>query len=415
MLLAFSLNPIDDLAHSILDAANYALDGLWSAVTATTSVSFGSWFTQGPWRASLEIGGSVALIMLVVAILAGAIRGEGVGSIGRTLGALVFAGLIMAAALPLTTTTMHLVDAWSAQLISSATSAKTPLSSAILILDPATNGEKIWVGMALFLVAFIAWLELIVREIGIYLVALFLPIVFGALVWQPLRVWAKRLVEVLVGLVLLKLPIAALIAIIVAQSNNANLVSAPVTVIGGLAVAVFAPSVIFRLVSFAGEAATLGLGHHAMSSTARRGAAIGLSAAGGAAGLDLLQAGVTGGVVKGSPNASGTSGTSGGAGMAGAAGMAAVSAVDTAASGGTTAGTTGASDTPAAAASGSTAPPNPSAPSPSGSPSTPSAPPSPSGAFPSGGSVPPPVTPNVSPQGAPPGGAPPSMPEGPSR
>lgn len=353
LALVNPFNPIGDLAHAIASAASWAVGVLWDVFNALDP-SFGSWFTAGPWRTSIEIGGSVALLMLVVAVIYGAVRGEGPGAIGRTLLALVGAALATTAALFLIEAALQVVNLWSNALIASSASGQpssNPFSGAAAMLATQGSGVMILAGILMFFTAIVVGLELVVRTVGIYLATMFLPFVFGAMVWQPLRVWAKRLVELVAALVLLKLPLAGLFALGIAMVNSIGS-SGPsqtavnsITLIGTFALGAFVPGAILKVTHIAGEAATAGIGHRAASSAAHRGVAMGASAAMGAGGAEVAAAGLTG-------RAQRSSGRSGG----GSSGMAAVGGAGGASGGGeAAAGTAGGGVGAAGGAAGSAA------------------------------------------------------------
>lgn len=80
-----------------------------------------------------------------------------------------------------------------------------------LVLDGDEDG---WLFTILFLVAIVLgiiviFLELLLREVGVYLSTLFLPLAFAGLVWPASVKWARRLVEVLIGLIFSKVFIVA--------------------------------------------------------------------------------------------------------------------------------------------------------------------------------------------------------------
>jgi hypothetical protein len=57
------------------------------------------------------------------------------------------------------------------------------------------------------------WVEMLVREIAVYVVVAMLPLVFAGMVWPARRVWAVRAVELLIALILSKFAIVAVLAL----------------------------------------------------------------------------------------------------------------------------------------------------------------------------------------------------------
>ncbi len=64
------------------------------------------------------------------------------------------------------------------------------------------------------------FVELLLRETGIYLAAFFLPLAFSALVWPATAKWARRLVEILLGLIFSKVFITAALSLGIAGMAN---------------------------------------------------------------------------------------------------------------------------------------------------------------------------------------------------
>jgi hypothetical protein len=62
-------------------------------------------------------------------------------------------------------------------------------------------------------VAFVLWLELVVRSAAVAASTLFLPLALSGLVWPATAHWAKRLAETLLALVLAKVVIAGVLAL----------------------------------------------------------------------------------------------------------------------------------------------------------------------------------------------------------
>jgi hypothetical protein len=106
------------------------------------------------------------------------------------------------------------------------------------------------------------WIELLIREVAVYVVVGMLPVAFAALVWPARRVWAIRAVEVLVALILAKVGIVAVLALGGAALANAGLSSLS-RLLGGLALILlgaFTPWLLLRLIPL-GEVAAAAVGH----------------------------------------------------------------------------------------------------------------------------------------------------------
>jgi hypothetical protein len=106
------------------------------------------------------------------------------------------------------------------------------------------------------------WVEMLIREVAVYVVVALLPIVFAGMVWPARRVWAIRAVEVLIALILSKVVIVAVLALGGAALEHAG-VSGLTRLLGGLALVIlgaFSPWLLLRLIPLA-EVASAAVGH----------------------------------------------------------------------------------------------------------------------------------------------------------
>jgi hypothetical protein len=102
--------------------------------------------------------------------------------------------------------------------------------------------------------AFALWIELLMREAAVYVIVLLLPLAFAAMVWPARRIWAVRAVELLVGLILSKFVIVAVLSLGgAAISASAGQLSIAGVMAGAVLVtlAAFAPWALMRLVPLA--------------------------------------------------------------------------------------------------------------------------------------------------------------------
>ena len=101
--------------------------------------------------------------------------------------------------------------------------------------------------------AILVWLELAMREAAVYIVVLLLPLAFAALVWPARRVWAVRVVEILVALILSKFAIVAVLGLGGAALDQAGAHGLSAMLAGMVLVllAALAPWAVLRLVPLA--------------------------------------------------------------------------------------------------------------------------------------------------------------------
>ena len=106
------------------------------------------------------------------------------------------------------------------------------------------------VGAFAFLVIYA---ELIIRELGVYLAVFFMPLGFAALVWPATAKFARRLVELLIGLIFSKVFIVAVLSMGVAAFGSVDQqISNGTASVGGDITGLTAAVAIFFMAAFAG-------------------------------------------------------------------------------------------------------------------------------------------------------------------
>jgi hypothetical protein len=117
--------------------------------------------------------------------------------------------------------------------------------------------------------AFAIWLEMLMRDAAVYVVALFLPLTFGAAIWPRWMGALRRTAELMVVVIASKFVVVSIIglAVLLAAHNNGGI--EPLLVATALMVLTsFAPFVLMRFVPFAEGAAGAAYGRRSAASTA---------------------------------------------------------------------------------------------------------------------------------------------------
>jgi len=196
--------------------------------------------------------------------------------------------------------------------------------------------------------AFLVWIELLMRDAAIYVVALFMPMAIAASIWPRWVSALRRTAELMIVIVFSKFVIVAIIALAASLLANTGGEVEQVLAAGALLLlACFSPVVLFRLVPFAEGAVSAaynrqgggGAGRQAIHTASsvqmmRRSAQVNWAGASKGMSSDAGKGGKSkGGGSKGRPGSSGHgAGASGGAGeTAGASGAAGAVALPVAA------------------------------------------------------------------------------------
>ncbi|MBV9473434.1 MAG: hypothetical protein JO206_10730 [Solirubrobacterales bacterium] len=243
----------------VLTGAKFALEQTGKVLGKTTSPQLRStWFSSAYWRMA-AIAAVLTLPFLFAAAIQALVRSD-IGLLLRAaLGYLPLALIAVGIAAPLTMMLLAVTDQLSA--VAAATGgqagthflARAGIAVGVLSFFRGSPFLAFLVGLLAASGAIVLWLELLMREAAVYIVVLMLPLAFAALVWPARRVWAIRVTELLIALILSKFVIVAVLALGAAALGQGG----PGGVTGAMAGAVlvllgaFAPWALLRLLPLA--------------------------------------------------------------------------------------------------------------------------------------------------------------------
>ena len=191
----------------LLAAFGHALE---STTSSPLGNGFGTEFSV-VWR----IGAVLTLPFLLLATIHAVVR-QDLSLITRAVFVrLPFAVLFGVVAVAIVTQALVVTDQLSSTLLATAGHpARVEIDQLVGAFTPGFGGLALsgFTGVLLALlaaaVAFILWVELIVRSAAVAVATLFIPIALAGLVWSATAHWARRVGETLAALVLSKLVIA---------------------------------------------------------------------------------------------------------------------------------------------------------------------------------------------------------------
>jgi hypothetical protein len=199
--------------------------------TASPDLTAG-WF-QGQYGTMVAVAGTLALLMLMLAVIQSVIH-QDVGLLMRSaFGYLPIAFILAGVAIAATGLLIAITDDMASGVVGG---LGTDQSSNLLqsVGDAYKNALDQTSGIPLFGVflgaiilaigAFVLWLELVIRDAAIYVCVFFLPLTFVAMIWPATSRWARRLVELLIAIVLAKFVIVAILSLASAALTNTSLV-----------------------------------------------------------------------------------------------------------------------------------------------------------------------------------------------
>lgn len=242
----------------VLNGAQAALQETASVINRTTAPRLEStWFSSTYWR----VAGMAALLtlpFLFAAALQAMMRADLTLLVRSALGYLPLALIGVSLAAPLTMLLLAMTDEMCAAVAGAGSAGGVHFldQTALLIGGLGALSGSPFLGFAVGLLTLAAAIalaiEMLIREAAVYIVLLMLPLAFSALVWPARRVWAIRLTELLIALILSKFVVVAVLALAGAAYGSQGLPSTSrlLTAMSLVLLSTFAPWAMLRMLPF---------------------------------------------------------------------------------------------------------------------------------------------------------------------
>jgi uncharacterized membrane protein len=272
---------LDGISGWIASGAVWAVSQVAKLIQATTTPHVKEGWFAGEYGLMERIALALALPLLMFAIGRALFLREPAELVRSVLVYLPLAAILTAGAVAATQMALAITDslsgAASAAVGASAHQFFSGATKGLIVLG-AGGAELPGFVVAIVAVfaafaAFILWIELILRSAAIYVVLLFLPLAFVAMVWPSTARFARRMVEALAAIILAKLVIVAIISLAASGMVHAGLGSNVDAALAGVALmglAIFAPWTLLRMLPMM-EAA---VAHHEGASRYARAAVV---------------------------------------------------------------------------------------------------------------------------------------------
>jgi hypothetical protein len=203
----------------VLGGARFALQETATLIGHTTSPDLANAWFSSTYTHMAAIAALLTLPFLFAAAVQSLMRSDLAMLARAALGYLPLALLAVALAAPMTMLLLAASDNASNIIERAAgggaTHFLTHAGRILGLLSIATGSPFVafLVGFFIAAGALVLWLELLLREVAVYVIVLMLPLVFAAFVWPARRIWAVRAIEMLVALILSKLAIVSVLAL----------------------------------------------------------------------------------------------------------------------------------------------------------------------------------------------------------
>lgn len=203
----------------VVVGARSALNATAGVIERTTTPQLRStWFSGLYWRMT-AIGALLTLPFLFAAAAQSIVRSDLAMLSRAALGYLPLSLLAVSVAAPVAMLLLTATDQMSAVVSAAAGQAGsrflTITGQHVATLDPIGESGflKFFIALLASAAAVVLWLEMLMRDAAVYIVVLMLPLAFAAMVWPARRVWAIRIAEMLVALIIAKFVIVAILAL----------------------------------------------------------------------------------------------------------------------------------------------------------------------------------------------------------
>ncbi len=218
----------------VTNAAVWLAGKVGELIEKTTSPDLtASWF-EGQYGTMVAVAGSLALLLLLLAVIQSVIR-QDIGLLIRAaFGYLPMAFILAGVAIAGAGLLVAITDDMSSAVVSSlGTDQSDNLLQAVgdaykIALEDGSGIPLFGVflgAIVLAIGAFVLWLEMIIRDAAIYICVFFLPLTFVAMIWPATGRWARRLVELLIAIILAKFVIVAILTLATAAIANTSAVA----------------------------------------------------------------------------------------------------------------------------------------------------------------------------------------------
>jgi type IV secretion system protein TrbL len=279
---------LQNVSSWILDGSADALREVAAAIgTATRPNLETTWFSSTYWRVA-----ALAAMLTIPFLCAAAVQALARADIAQlaraALGYLPLSLLGVSLAAPLTMLLLAATDQMSGAVSAGAATdgARFLLHAARTAGALAVEGSPffaVFIGLLTVMAALALAVELLVRTAAVYVVVLMLPLAFAALVWPARRVWAARLVELLVSLILSKFAIVAVLSLAASALGGGTTdgISELLVAMSLITLSTFAPWALMRMLPFTEVAAgAAGMLRHELSQSGEAASMVQLAAGG---------------------------------------------------------------------------------------------------------------------------------------
>ncbi|MGO2810755.1 MAG: conjugal transfer protein TrbL [Brevibacterium aurantiacum] len=259
--------PFDWFAQAVGGAAGWLLEAMWAVFDTTTLVDVTQDGYVSVYNLLFGIGVFIVLIFFCFQLILGLIRRDPTALSRAALGAgkAVLGSFVV---LTLTALALEITDQLTIGIIQAAGETTETMGDKIILLSAGLVGINvaapgvgaivtIFLGGLMVAAVAIVWFSLLIRKALLLIAIVLAPLAFAGAAWDASRSWIGKWAAFVLALIISKLVLVVVFLIAITQmatpiEADLTAITEPITGIVMLAIAAFAPYMVYRVIAFLG-------------------------------------------------------------------------------------------------------------------------------------------------------------------
>ncbi|MGP4974924.1 conjugal transfer protein TrbL [Brachybacterium tyrofermentans] len=259
--------PFDWFAQAVGGAAGWLLEAMWAVFDTTTLVDVTQDGYVAVYNLLFGIGVFIVLIFFCFQLILGLIRRDPTALSRAALGAgkAVLGSFVV---ITLAALALEITDQLAIGIIQAAGETTTTMGDKIILLAAGLTGINvtapgvgaivtIFLGGLMVAAVAIVWFSLLIRKALLLIAIVLAPLAFAGAAWDASRSWIGKWAAFVHALIVSKLVLVVVFLIAITQmatpiEADLTAITEPITGIVMLAIAAFAPYMVYRVIAFLG-------------------------------------------------------------------------------------------------------------------------------------------------------------------
>jgi len=259
--------PFDWFAQAVGGAAGWLLEQMWAVFDTTTMVDVTQEGYVSVYNLLFGIGIFIILIFFCFQLILGLIRRDPTALSRAALGAgkAVLGSFVV---ITLAALALEIVDQLSIGIVQAAGETTETMGDKIILLAAGLSAINIsapgvgaivtiFLGGLMVAAVAIVWFSLLIRKALLLIAIVLAPLAFAGAAWDATRGWIGKWAAFVLALIVSKLVLVVVFLIAITQmatpiEADLTAITEPITGIVMLAIAAFAPYMVYRVIAFLG-------------------------------------------------------------------------------------------------------------------------------------------------------------------